>query len=92
MGAGLFSFQTKGADMKFILILAVVFITTAADAHCWGGNSYRQQIERLETQVQNEQRARGSWQIAAFVLGIGCIGALVAGTALGSKGRRDAGQ
>ena len=77
-----------------ILIIAVVsaFIVNTAPAHAgWFNNDkqHQRQIEKLETQLQQQQKTSATWQVIAFVLGIGCVTALVVGAAIGSKGRQN---
>ena len=78
--------------MKSILIILTVVVlitsTSPANAGWFGGNQAKE--HQLETQLHQQQESTGNWQLIAFFLGIGCVGTLVAGAAIGSKGRRNA--
>ena len=46
------------------------------------------EITRLQGVVDESQHAKDEWQIIAFVLGVGCVGSLVVGAAIGSRAGR----
>ena len=102
VGAGLFSFkQQKGTiHMKqFILIIVLVVFTsivTTPQAHAMFGHVAAEKQRRIEVEQQLgqqltlEKQAAGYWQPVSFILGVGCVVTLVAGAAIGSKGREAA--
>ena len=80
--------------MKRSILIAFAVLTFTVftpKAHALFGNAEKQrQINRLENQLQQQQRKTGNWQAVSFVLGIGCVSATVIGCAIGSKARRHA--
>ena len=74
-----------------VFVVLSIFGSIAPIHASWFNNAFeKQQINQLRAQVQQQEKAKGGWQIVAFVLGVTCVIALVAGAAIGSKGRRDA--
>jgi len=47
---------------------------------------------RLENQLHQERELTNNWRYAAFGLGVVSVVLLIIGTAIGSKGRSDAGR
>ena len=79
--------------MKQIILILIVGLTLCASAPeasaWWWTNKCDQQLAELQRQLGQERQSKNSWQLTAFLLGIGCVVTLVAGAAIGSKGRRD---
>ena len=85
----------KHLVLKCLIIL--VMVTSTADGWPWSSDDKQQRIEEeVHRRVQAEQKLMvqehkaDGWQGVAFILGIGCIGFLIIGAALGSKGRQHA--
>ena len=81
--------------MRKILLLPLIlmtFMSSPTDAWWWSDDDDQQQAEvsRLQYQVDQEQQSKDTWQIIAFVLGVGCVVTLVAGAAIGSHARQAA--
>ena len=81
--------------MRKILLLPVIFsilCTSTVNAWWWSDDDDQQQAEvsRLQYQVDQEQQSKDTWQIIAFVLGVGSVVTLVAGAAIGSHARQAA--
>ena len=74
------------------LILIIIFIATIHTANAgWFGNTAEiKRREQAEQKLEEQQAISGKWQQTAFTLGIGCVVSLIAGTAIGSKGRKSA--
>lgn len=74
------------------LILAMLWSATlASNAWWWSSNdddNQQQQIYRLQRQTDQQEHSKDTWQIIAFILGIGCVITLVAGAAIGSRARK----
>jgi p-aminobenzoyl-glutamate transporter AbgT len=92
LGVGLFHFNERNNMKKLIIVVVLTFIvTTSTNKAGWIGNdSEREQREKAEQQLQQEQQAKGNWEGLAFVLGIGCVVTLITGAAIGSRGRKNA--
>jgi len=73
--------------MKIILILFVAFAMNLQAS--WFGNDSRQQIRQLQTQLAKQQETSSHWQTAALLLAFFSIIALIGGTAIGSKARKE---
>ena len=81
--------------MRKILLLPLILMTimsSPTEAWWWSDDDDQQQAEvsRLQYQVDQEQQSKDTWQIIAFVLGVGCVVTLVAGAAIGSHARQAA--
>ena len=81
--------------MRKILLLPLIlmtFMSSPTEAWWWSDDDDQQQAEvsRLQYQVDQEQQSKDTWQIIAFVLGVGCVVTLVAGAAIGSHARQAA--
>jgi len=81
--------------MRKILLLPLIlmtFMSSPTDAWWWSDDDDQQQAEvsRLQYQVDQEQQSKDTWQIIAFVLGVGSVVTLVAGAAIGSHARQAA--
>ena len=78
---------------KTILILFIVFtfIVNTSNAG-WIINDDHQQVTELQQQVQQEHQTNDGMGIVIIVLAVGVVGALVAGTIIGSRTRRAAKQ
>ena len=74
-----------------LMILAVFALgVSPPKAKAWFGDAEKQRRIETEQKLIQQQRLTNNWQITAFLLGVGCVLVLVAGTAIGSKARRDA--
>jgi hypothetical protein len=82
-----------------IFLLVLTFIVNTPEAHALFGHvaAERNRREHAEQQVAiaqqshiEQQRLVNRWQTTAFILGISSVVMLIAGAAIGSKGRRDA--
>ena len=81
--------------MRKILLLPLIVAmlwSTPTEAWWWSDDDDQQQAEvsRLQYQIDQEQQSKDTWQIIAFVLGVGCVVTLVAGAAIGSHARQAA--
>ena len=83
--------------MRKILLLPLIlmtFMSSPTEAWWWSDddddNQQQAEVSRLQYQVDQEQQSKDTWQIIAFVLGVGCVVTLVAGAAIGSHARRAA--
>ena len=81
--------------MRKILLLPLILMTimsSPTEAWWWSEDDDQRQAEvsRLQYQVDQEQQSKDTWQIIAFVLGVGCVVTLVAGAAIGSHARQAA--
>jgi hypothetical protein len=78
---------------KFVIVAVLTFIVaTSTNKAGWiGSDSEREQRQKAEQQLQQEQQAKGNWEGLAFILGIGCVVTLTVGAAIGSRGRKHAG-
>jgi fumarate reductase subunit C len=74
----------------FILLVVVTLGASPSRAKAWFGDEEKQRRIETEQKLVQQQQATNQWQITAFLLGVGCVLVLVAGTAIGSKARRDA--
>ena len=89
-----------------VVCMAMMFLINSPNAHSMFGHTAEerqrriaaeqqlsQEQQRLDDQqhltVEQQQRA-SRWQTAACILGIVAVITLIAGTAIGSKGRHDA--
>ena len=77
--------------MRKILLLPLIVAmlwSTPTEAWWWSDddddNQQQAEVSRLQYQVDQEQQSKDTWQIIAFVLGVGCVVTLVAGAAIGS--------
>ena len=83
---------------KFIIIgVALVFLDAAASSAWWfkketppPDHKDEQRIAELELRLQAQQQEIDKWRTTSFGLGAGGVVLLIIGTAIGSKGRRDA--
>ena len=76
-----------------IVILFLVFASIANTSNAgWviGENPDQPQITKLENQIVQEQHTNDGMGIVILVLAVGVVGALVAGTIIGSRTRRAA--
>ena len=71
-----------------LIVLTFIVSTYRANAGWFDNHEHQQNIE-LQHQLQQVRQTSGSLGILVIVLGIGCIVVLIAGTAIGSKCRRD---
>ena len=83
--------------MRKILLLPLIlmtFMSSPTEAWWWSDddddNQQQAEVSRLQYQVDQEQQSKDTWQIIAFVLGVGCVVTLVAGAAIGSHARQAA--
>lgn len=80
--------------MKHLIIFIMVptFIVTPpkSNAGWFHDDSDKEQIVKLENQIQDQQHANGGIEAIALLLGVGCFVALIGGTIIGTKARRDA--
>ena len=83
--------------MRKILLLPLILMTimsSPTEAWWWSDddddNQQQAEVSRLQYQVDQEQQSKDTWQIIAFVLGVGCVVTLVAGAAIGSHARQAA--
>jgi len=79
--------------MKQIILIVLTMATLGAStpvAKAWFGSEEKQRRVEAEQKLVQQQQATNKWQITTFILGVGCVLLLVAGTAIGSKARRDA--
>ena len=75
---------------KIHIIIAAIALTGTYTAQAyWFDNSERDLRHQLEQQLANERHANHQFEVATFVLGVGCVGALLIGAAIGSKAKRD---
>jgi hypothetical protein len=75
--------------------LLLIFLTMLwSTSHAgWFGNDEQQrqqEINRLNGQLDQEQRSNGNMQGIIITLGVGCVVMLVTGAAIGSKARKAA--
>ena len=49
----------------------------------------KQEINRLQNEVDETQHSKDNWQMVAFIMGIDCCGCLICGAAMGSYARRN---
>ena len=86
---------------KFLLIAAMLCsMTLTSNAWWWNSDDdddqqqveeqQKQEITRLQGEVDQQEHSKDEWQIIAFVLGVGCCGCLICGAALGSAARKAA--
>ena len=74
-----------------IVILTILWLMTPTTyAWWWDDNDQQEEITRLHGEVDQEEQSRDDWQGIASALGVGCVITLVAGAAIGSKGRKAA--
>ena len=77
-----------------ILVAVATFIVPTSTAKAgWFDNheqEQQEQISQLQSQIQQQEKSKGSWQGAAFLLGITSVITLLIGAAMGSKGRKAA--
>lgn len=88
----------------FILVMTMLWsMTLTTNAWWFWGNDddsdddnqqqvvdeQKQEIARLQGVADQEEHTKDTWQILAFVLGVGCVGSLVVGAAMGSYARRN---
>ncbi len=78
--------------MKQIILIVLTFIVITSRSHALFGRIAAEKQRRIETEQKlvQQQAVTAQWQTASFVLGVGCVVTLLAGAAIGSKGRRNA--
>lgn len=76
--------------MKKLLIIAALAATSPLAFAGWFTDNDQQkgQITQLQGQLRQQQEVTGKWQAVSAVLAGGCIITLVAGAAIGAKGRK----
>ena len=72
--------------MKFIILL---FMALSMNLHAGWFSDDSQQINQLQTQLHHQQETTDHWQAAAIMLAFGTVAALLGGTAIGSKARKE---
>ena len=81
-------------SLLITLLLAVLTfsVATPRSSYALFGRTAAEKQRRIEAEQKlvQQQQLTGKWQTTAFGLGIGCVVTLVAGAAIGSKGRQDA--
>jgi hypothetical protein len=74
------------------IFFAVIRTLCCMNSHAgWWDNNDQQQINRLNGQLDYEQRKDDGQGVAIVILAVGVVAALGIGAAVGSKTRRDAG-
>ena len=74
----------------FITLVVLTFSVTTPKAHALFGSAEKQRRIETEQRLVQQQQVTGKWQATAFILGITSVVMLVAGAAIGSKGRTHA--
>ena len=59
-------------------------------AKAWFGSSERERRIETEQRLVEEQKKTGGWEFLSFLLATGLGLVFIVGTAIGSKGRKDA--
>jgi len=75
----------KTSQLLFVLL---ALLWSVAPLHAGWFTHDDGQVALLQSQLQHQEACAGGWMMVAFILGIGCIIALLIGAAIGSKGRR----
>ena len=79
--------------MKPIILIVLTTAMLGAStptSKAWFGDEEKQRRIEAEQKLVQEQQATNKWQITTFILGVAGVLLLGAGTAIGSKARRDA--
>ena len=88
--------------VKTLIFMATLWSMTLTSNAWWFWNSndddddnqqqvveeQKQEINRLQGELDQQEHSKDTWQIIAFVLGVGCCGTLIVGAAMGSNARR----
>lgn len=79
--------------MRVILILFMVLtsiVDTSNANEGWFMSDNHQHEQELQQQLQQQQHTNSGLEVVILVLSVGCVVVLVLGTAIGSRGRKDA--
>ena len=77
--------------MKHLIIVISILVTIhTVNAGWFRDDTELQRRQQAEQKLEEQQMITSNWRQASFALGIGCVVSLIAGTAIGSKGRKSA--
>jgi len=79
-------------EKQILILISLAMLWSAPSQAGWWDNNnqqQQQQIDKLNGELTQQQQKNDGMGIVILVLGVGVVVALVVGSAVGSKARRD---